>query len=364
MSDVIIIGGGISGLLSARLLAAAGRSVLVVEKAADLGQESSWAGSGIVSPLYPWRYPDEINQLASYGQTRYPMLIDALFEETGIDAELLSSGMLILDEPEQEMAPWAKKWKAKIELLADRNELESVQQGLNARFQKAIWMPDIQQLRNPRLMKALSASVDNNPRITVKRGVEASRILTHAGRVCGIETNLETINCDSVLLAAGAWSGQLLQALHTAKLDIFPVKGQIIVFQADSELLRRMVMHKGRYLIPRKEGLILAGSTLEYTQFKKELTAEARDSLQAFAIELLPGLEKASILTQWAGLRPGSPAGIPTIGECRDVSGLFINAGHFRNGVVIGLASAQLAVDIMLGAKPVLNALPYAPINH
>jgi glycine oxidase len=364
MTDVIIVGGGISGLLSARLLAAAGRSVLVVEKAADLGRESSWAGGGIVSPLYPWRYPDEISQLANYGQARYPVLIDALFEETGIDAELLSSGLLILDEPEQEMAPWAKKWKAKIELLVDRNKLESVQQGLNARYQNAIWMPDIRQLRNPRLMKALSASVENNPRITVKRSVEVSRILTNAGRVCGIETNLETIDCDTVLVAAGAWSGRLLQALHTPKLDIFPVKGQMIVFQADFELLQRMVMHKGRYLIPRKDGLILAGSTLEHTQFEKELTAKARDSLQAFAIELLPGLEKASIVTQWAGLRPGSPAGIPTIGECRDVSGLFINAGHFRNGVVIGLASAQLAVDVILGAKPVLNALAYTPANH
>lgn len=359
MTDVIIVGGGISGLLSARLLAAAGRNVLVVEKGADLGRESSWAGGGIVSPLYPWRYPDEISQLASYGQAHYPALIEALLGETGIDAELLSSGLLILDEPEPEMAAWAEKWDAKIEQVVNRKALEVVQPGLNNRYQNGIWMPDIRQLRNPRLMKALSASVDENPRITVKRGVEVTRIRLDADRVCGIETNLEAFDCDTVLLAAGAWSGQLLSEYPTPKLDIFPVKGQMILFKAEPELLQRMVMHAGRYLIPRKDGLILAGSTLEYTQFEKEVTANARDSLQAFATELVPALENAPIVTQWAGLRPGSPTGVPTIGECPDVRGLFINAGHFRNGVVIGLASAQIAVDLIVGKEPILDSLPY-----
>lgn len=359
MTDVIIVGGGISGLLSARLLAAAGRNVLVVEKGANLGRESSWAGGGIVSPLYPWRYPDEISQLASYGQAHYPTLIEALLEETGIDAELLSSGLLILDEPEPEMAPWAEKWNAKIERVVDRNALEVVQPGLNARYQNGIWMPEIRQLRNPRLMKALSMSVDENPRIIVRRGVEVSKIGMDEGRVCGIETDLDSFDCDTVLLAAGAWSGQLLREIPTPKLDVFPVKGQMILFQAEPGLLQRMVMHAGRYLIPRKDGLILAGSTLEYTQFEKKLTAQARESLLAFATELVPALENAAIVSQWAGLRPGSPTGVPTIGECPGVRGLFINAGHFRNGVVIGLASAQIAVDRVLGKEPILDSFPY-----
>ncbi len=364
MTDVIIVGGGVSGLLCARLLAEAERNVLLVEKGADLGQESSWAGGGLVSPLYPWRYPDEISRLARYGQARYPALIDTLLEETGIDAELLSSGLLILDEPELEMQSWAEKWNAKIELLEDRTALEGVQSGLNRRHRSGIWMPDIRQLRNPRLMKALSASVSKNPRITVKQGVEVSNIRIDAGRVTGIDTHHETLHCDTVLIAAGAWSGLLMQGVAAAKLDVFPVKGQMILFQAQPGLLQRMVMHEGRYLIPRKDGLILAGSTLEYTQFEKEVTANARESLQAFATDLVPALQDAPIVTQWAGLRPGSPTGVPTIGPCSDARGLFINAGHFRNGIVIGLASAQIVVDLVVGREPVLNPLSYLPGTH
>ena len=363
MTDVIIIGGGLSGLLCARFLAAAGREVLVLEKGAELGRESSWAGGGIVSPLYPWRYADEINQLARYGQAYYPALIEALLEETGIDAEWLSSGLLILDEQEPEMFTWAEKWHAKIELLPHRKALENIQQGLNTRYQKGIWMPDICQLRNPRLMKALSASTDKTPRITVKRNIKVDKIRIHAGRVRGVETRLETFECDTVLLAAGAWSGQLLGGSQTPGLDIFPVKGQMIVFRAEAGLLQPMIMHAGRYLIPRKDGLILAGSTLEYTQFEKQVTATARDALETFATELIPALERAPIVTQWAGLRPGSPTGVPTIGEYPDVRGLFINAGHFRNGVVMGLASARIAVDLVMGMEPALDASPYLPGN-
>ena len=363
MTDAIIIGGGVSGLLCARLLAATGREILLVDKG-DLGRESSWAGGGIVSPLYPWRYPDAISALASYGQRHYPALIEALLEETGIDAELLASGLLILDEPEPQMMPWAEKWDVSIELLQGRPALDAVQPGLNPAYRSGIWMADIPQLRNPRLMKALAASVTKDPLITVKQGVEVLMIRTAAGCVKGIETGLGAFDCDTVLVAAGAWSGRLLREVCLPQPDIFPVKGQMIVFQAEPGLLQRMVMDAGRYLIPRKDGLILAGSTLEHTRFDKAVTAAARDSLQQFATGLLPALEKAPVVTQWAGLRPGSADGVPYIGECPHVRGLFVDAGHFRNGVVTGLASAQIATNLVTGVEPIIDPLPYLPGNH
>ena len=133
----------------------------------------------------------------------------------------------------------------------------------------------------------------------------------------------------------------------------------MLLFDAKPETLRTMVLDGDQYLIPRRDGKILAGSTVEQDDFNKTTTAEARDRLTEFALKLLPALKNAPLIHHWAGLRPGTEHGIPYIDKHPEISNLSINAGHFRNGLVMGPASAQLMVDLILGRPTAVAPEPY-----
>jgi glycine oxidase len=133
----------------------------------------------------------------------------------------------------------------------------------------------------------------------------------------------------------------------------------MILFQARPGLLRHIVQGEGYYLIPRRDGLVLAGSTLEHTGYSKETTPQAREQLMKAALRIAPGLAEYPVIRQWAGLRPGSPEGIPFIGEHSETRGLYLNTGHFRNGVVMAPASARLLVDGLLKRDSFTDSAPY-----
>ncbi|MNR09214.1 Glycine oxidase [compost metagenome] len=166
-----------------------------------------------------------------------------------------------------------------------------------------------------------------------------------------------------MVLTAGAWSGDLLRPLGL-ELPVEPVKGQMILYKCAEDFLPSMVLAKGRYAIPRRDGHILVGSTLEHAGYDKTPTGEALESLKASAVELLPALADATPVAHWAGLRPGSPEGIPYIGEVPGYAGLWLNCGHYRNGLVLAPASCQLFADLLLGREPIIDPAPYAPAGR
>jgi len=168
------------------------------------------------------------------------------------------------------------------------------------------------------------------------------------------------MRADQVVLAAGAWSGRLLATLGL-ELPVKPMKGQMILFKCAEDFLPSMVLAKRRYAIPRRDGHILVGSTLENVGFDKTPTDDALQSLRATAIDLLPGLADAEVVKHWAGLRPASPDGIPYIGPVPGHDGLWLNCGHFRNGLVLAPASCQLLTDLMSNRVPSVDPEPYAP---
>lgn len=355
MSDVIVVGAGLIGMLCARECAQAGLSVTVLERGKPAG-ESSWAGGGILSPLYPWRYPDAVTQLAQWSRLRYADLCDALEQATGIDPQYTVSGLLVLDDDYSQARAWAGQYDVNLTRLQHK-EVAAIEPALATGFEQAIWMPDVAQIRNPRLGRALRQDLENRGvKIFTQHTISGFKI--SGNRVTGVITGNGTRYADRVIVAAGAWSSDLL-ASTGMRLPVEPVRGQMILFNAAAGQVRRISLFQDHYVIPRRDGRVLAGSTLEYTGFDKATTASARDTLRHAAVDLVPGLANVEIEKHWAGLRPGSPRGIPYIGRHPSLEQLYINAGHFRNGVIMAPASARLLTDLCLDRQPILDPDPY-----
>jgi glycine oxidase len=359
MPECIIVGGGVIGLLTARQLFLDGVDVLLLEKGA-LGGESSWAGGGIISPLYPWRYSDAVNVLAQRSKNDYPDLVEKLFEETGEDCELITSGLFtVVDEnpcTQKMILDWAGKWSVDASYINSESEIHEIENTVGDAVDKGIWMPDVMQIRNPKLVGALKASFDYLA-IPYVEHCEVDDILTKNNTAAAVKTKQQTYSAKKIIIASGAWSAQF--GVTKSSVNVIPVKGQMIMYQGAPDLVKRIILSEGHYIIPRKDGRILAGSTLEKIGFDKSISSSALDELHCAATQLVPLLNDLTIERQWAGLRPGTKKGIPYICQHDEIDGLYIHAGHFRNGIVLGLASARLMTDIVLGRKLWCDASPY-----
>ena len=228
-------------------------------------------------------------------------------------------------------------------------------------FFGALWFPEIAQIRNPHLVRALKSSLITAG-VIFKENTEITDLVISNGRVTGLNSSDGQLSCNKVILASGAWSDQLLEGLNS-RIDVRPIRGQMILFKTKPKTVLRIVLSRDRYVIPRRDGRVLVGSTLEDVGFNKDTTEEAKLALLEAGTRLIPQLAEYPIERHWAGLRPGSTTGIPYIGPFPSIQGIYVNTGHFRNGVVLAPASARLMADISLGNTPILDPAPYAVQN-
>jgi glycine oxidase len=344
-------------MLTARELVQAGLDITLIERGI-LGGESSWAGGGILSPLYPWRHPNPISDLAAWSRRQYPQLCEELKETTGVDPEWTPSGLLILDCEERDQAvQWAGRHHMRIELL-DRKILRQSEPQLDESFEKAILMPEPAQVRNPRLITALGQDLIQRG-VTVMEHTGVTSLLEEDGRVTGVATSAGKISAGQTVITAGAWSGAILRALDIAR-DVVPVRGQMLLYQTMPRLISHIIVSRGYYMIPRRDGHVLVGSTVEHEGFDKSTTEQAAEELKQLAVTLVPAMDNYEVKRHWAGLRPGTATDMPYIGAHPSITGLYVNTGHFRNGVLLAPASARLMADIMLERLLSFDAAPYA----
>jgi len=353
---IIIVGGGIIGMLTARELHAAGKQVTLIDRQ-KTGQESTWAGGGIVSPLFPWRYLDSITRLASWSQAHFAETCEALLRDTGVDPQYTVSGMLMVAPDEIDTAQaWAKQHARHLELI-DATTFKKLEPAAAHPPQTGLWMPEVAQVRNPRIAQSLLADLQ-------RRGVEVvtdnpvTSLHCDADTCTGIGTARGNLEADQVVVCAGSWSADLLGELPSPPA-IRPVRGQMLLFQTPPGTITRITLEEQRYIVPRRDGHVLFGSTMEEVGFDKSTTQEAHDELYAIATERFPVLKQYPVVKHWSGLRPGSPAGVPYIAPHPEIEGLYVNTGQFRNGVVLSVASARLMADLVLQRTPILDPSPY-----
>ncbi|MGH8582388.1 MAG: glycine oxidase ThiO [Gammaproteobacteria bacterium] len=354
-SDCIVAGGGIIGLLTARELADAGLEVTLIERG-EVGREASWAGAGILSPLHPWRVPAALAPLLGWSLACYPTLARELCESTGIDPEWAQCGMWMLDETlSPEVSAWARVSAQVVEYF-DSAGVAQREPRLRAP-QGGIWLPGISQIRSPRLLCALLHDLQRRG-VAIVTHCEVTRLRHANGCMEGVETSTGRYEAPVLVVAAGAWSGALLAGLpHTPPIE--PVRGQMILLRGEPGALTRIVLRGACYIVPRRSGRLLVGSTVEYAGFDKSITELARTDLYQTAAEIAPCLAEYPIEAHWAGLRPGIRGDIPIIGPHPDIRGLFLSSGHFRNGVALAPGSARLLADRILNRPPIIAAEPF-----
>ncbi|MBI2808172.1 MAG: glycine oxidase ThiO [Planctomycetes bacterium] len=348
-ADVIVVGGGVIGLTTAFFLGKAGASVILCEQG-KTGMEASWAGAGIIPPsdLEHAQYP--LDRLRALSVSLFPDLSRELLARTGIDNGFMRSGglELINNSAHADSEEWYGLG-VQIDTIsaADARTLEPA---LSAGLGRAIHIPCMAQVRNPRHLQALRAACLDLGNVVIHQDAAVLDISVVSSRAKGVRLSDEELTGSAVLVTAGAWTGRLLEPLGQ-RLNVPPVRGQIALLNPGKRLFQHILLSGSRYLVPRQDGLVLIGSTEEQVGYDKATTAAGIGALLELGLTLVPALAGATLEKTWAGLRPGSPDGVPFIGPVPGIENLYVGAGHFRAGIQLSPGTAQLLTEMLLG-KP------------
>ena len=367
-SDCLIVGAGVIGLSLAWELAQRGERVRVLDQGQP-GQEASWAGAGILPPggLAGARTP--VERLLGLTNELHVEWSARLRELTGIDNGLLRCGGLYLPETATDCAGLSQAaeswrgWNVEAQLLAQES-LAALEPRLQPTVacggdSAALLLPGESQVRNPWHLKALLAACECTG-VVIEPGVQVRGFARQNGRLIAAETSAGLRSADRFCVTGGAWSATLLEPLGVA-LPIVPIRGQIVLFHAAERLFTRIINVGKRYLVPRGDGRVLAGSTEEFAGFDKRNTDAAVAELIRFARTLVPALAGATVERTWAGLRPGTPDELPYLGPLPGLENAWVAAGHFRAGLQLSPGTAVVMASLMRGEAPPVELEPFSP---
>jgi glycine oxidase len=335
--DVIIIGGGIIGLSLSMALRKRGASVLVVERG-EPGREASSAAGGMLVDC-PFETPTALQSLASASASMYPEFVRELEIESGMKIDLRDQGTILFSSAAHVSHP---AFESEARIPAPLAEFEPALADVN---RPAFYLKE--RSVDPRALAPAALKAARRLGVDVSSGEEVIAVNLSDGHVTGVTTQKTSFLAPKVVNCAGAWSGQIAPHAFPTR----PVKGQMLCLVSASRRLKHVIRAPEVYAIPRSDGRIIVGTTVEEVGFDKRTDVAAIQRLRAAAIAMVPELRNAKILEDWAGLRPGTPDGLPILGAT-STPGYYVATGHFRDGILLAPITAQVMTAVIEGKNP------------
>lgn len=369
--DCLIVGGGIIGLSIAWELNQRGCQCLVVDQH-QIGSGSSWAAAGILPPARWDTARDPVDQLRGRSHALFPQWHERLLATSGIDSGYRRCGGIYLARHVGEAAllqGLARYWSeyeidsqslSSSELARLEPELSSLTDSQQLR--SALLAPDEAQVRPPRLLAALRQSlVNSGTKFLAPLEIKAISLQDNQVRsVQGIDSQgiLQEWTPGQLILCCGAWAGRFADPRGRVG-NVFPVRGQVILYQAAPGMLKRVINEGNRYFVPRDDGLIYVGSHEEEVGFVQQDNPAVIEELQTWAAEIVPAAVNWPVVRTWCGLRPGSFDGFPYIGRSPEAKNMYLATGHFRSGIHLSCGTAEVIADLVEGKTPSIDCTPF-----
>ncbi len=360
-ADVAVIGGGIMGSAVALRLAQRGIAVTVIERGIP-GAEASSAAAGILGPQMEADGPGPLLELGLKSRALYPALAAELRDLTGIDVGYDRSGVLMVafDEGGEAALSSRRAWQLARGLRVDILSGEAArarEPALSPAVRAALAFTDDAQVVARDLARAFSqAAAVAGARFLTGRYVR--RVIIKDGAAVGVELDGETLPAGVVVVAAGSWSG-LVEGAGVPAAVVRPARGQLVSIETRPPLFRHVVAAPGGYLVPRRDGTVLAGSTVEMAGFRKEVTVGGLASILTLAKAVIPALADAPVTGSWSNFRPFTEDHLPVLGAT-GVRGLVLATGHFRNGILLAPITAQAIAELVATGHAPIDLAPFA----
>lgn len=347
-SDVLIIGGGIIGLSLARELRKRAIGKITILERAEIGREASFAAAGMLAPNAETEKIDDFFHFCSESNQLYPRFSAELFDETGIDIELEQSGTFYLalqdgdvEEIRRRFA-WQKSAGLNVEKLSSE-EIRKAEPFVSPDVREGLFFPNDRQVENRKLLLALQKFAELND-VNIVTGAEVKNLFAENNKASGVETETQKFYAEKVVLTTGAWTS-LIEIPGISLPQIKPIRGQILSYKTVKRLFFHVIYSPRGYLVPRLDGKILAGATVEDAGFDKRTTETGINFITETSVEIAPNLANLEIHEKWAGLRPLAIDELPVLGSFPALENLFMATAHYRNGILLAPLTASIMAD-------------------
>jgi glycine oxidase len=361
--DAIVAGGGLIGSAIAFELARHDLHVALFDSQKP-GREASWASAGILSPAPESPAMISMVPLGKASLVMYPEFIAQVEELSGIETGYRARGTVeaLFSRHAREELNTIVALHRGLGLQAEAisaKEARELEPALSAELEAAVLRPDEASVDNRLLSESLLEGAKRSA-VEIHDGAPVQAIWQDGSKCRGAVVNGERISAKHTIIAAGTFSAQIRGV--EAFAPVRPAKGQMISLRCEAAQIERVLWSERIYLVPRNDGRILCGATVEHVGFDKTVTAGGVHANLDAAIELAPVLAGARIEEQWAGLRPDSPDHLPILGPT-DVEGLIIATGHFRSGVLLTPVTAKLIGELVLQKTPSVDWEQFSPLR-